>query len=231
MPVIVGDKDLAGLRLVLQPGVRMSGRMVFEGQSNKPTPEELAASLVLLVPTDGRERTARAGRIDVDGRFQTAAVPPGRYELMSLLRSRGWRLASFTAAGRELRESAIDVGADGIDDVVMRFTDAKAGELSGVVASADGKPRQDVSIYVFPVDRTRWLAPAASDLKELRPGRTGVYNASLAPDREYFVVAVAGQVPVYWQRPEFLQSLAAFAVTVTPASGEKRVVNLTVRDR
>ena len=140
-------------------------------------------------------------------------------------------MTSMTAGGRELRHAAIELGAGGIDDMVMRFTDAKLGQLSGVVTAVDGKPRQDVSVYVFPTDRARWSAPNTSGFSELRPDRIGAYHASLMPGEEFFVAAVAGHAQEFWMRPEFLESLAAFATKVTLDSAGQRVVNLTARDR
>ena len=82
VPVSIGDADVSGMSVVLRTGLRVSGRVEFEGAADKPSPEQLARIPVLIEPIDSGGQMDRnvtpPGRIDVKGHFTSYGVPGGR---------------------------------------------------------------------------------------------------------------------------------------------------------
>jgi hypothetical protein len=88
------DRDITGVGVVLQPGFRISGRLEFEGGLERPTPQALQQVPVFIHPAGPATLTAgpvTAARVEGDGRFTTAGLPPGRYFVRITGSPKGWR--------------------------------------------------------------------------------------------------------------------------------------------
>jgi hypothetical protein len=102
--VSVGDSDVGGLAVMLQPGVRLSGRIVFDGDAGKPTPEQVQQTFITLSPVTSTTSVASvAKRVESDGTFATNGFPPGKYlvtaSAIPALAGK-WKFKSATSGGR-----------------------------------------------------------------------------------------------------------------------------------
>ena len=104
VPIAVGDADVTGVNIVLRTGLRVSGRVEFEGSADKPTPEQLSRTPVMLEPADGQmdRGVTPPGRIDGKGQFTSFGLPGGRYYVRAGAPT-GWTLKGAFLGERTFR--------------------------------------------------------------------------------------------------------------------------------
>jgi hypothetical protein len=189
VPVAVGQTNVEGVEIVVRPGARIRGTVEFRGAT---PPEGDALNATGLMLTGGRMQDVPAfqvTRLETDGSFVTAGLPPGRYvpNFMPDIAGgmlRGWQLESITAGGRAV--AAMELGTTDLQDVRLTFVDTPA-TVAGVVRDAAGSPVMGAFVHVFPVNRD--VTPAfLGSVRTLSSSRRGAFEATL-PSGEYFVVA------------------------------------------
>jgi hypothetical protein len=237
VPVTVGDEAVQGVRLVLQPAGRILGRVVFSGNGEPPSIDDLSRSPVIVTTTGGRNlQTLNVGPIEANLTFATVGLPPGIYSLMVMPpRVAGaafggqnnwlsrWSNSRTTQDVQPLGEGLIQVGS-GDTHVTMTFSTEPMAGIQGLVLDAAGKPVPEASVFIAPADRRLWTMGAAA--REVRPGRRGAYDASLSPG-EYLVMA-STSAPEFWNEANTLERLMRGATRVTVREGEKQSMELRV---
>jgi hypothetical protein len=213
--------------LTLRAAARITGRVIFDGDSQPPALGELR--LMPLVdhpdPTVGMVRT----HVEPDGRFSSPGLLPGRYFVYADTRLRRpdrpiellWWTSSMFIDGREADEGTIQLAESDIE-VAITLTDRRAG-ITGTVRDSRGLVRPDARVIMLgrdPVSTERCLRIVA-------PDRFGVFDAS-GLSRDCLLSAVIN-LPRVWQAPDYLETLRPFAVPVRVGLGETRTVDLTVR--
>ena len=215
--------------LPLEPGARVSGRLVFEGTSPRPTHVE--TRLQPLPPiTLGAGMVAEVTNTSGSLGFVVSDLMPGRYVVETGDRRRpasDWILKAATAGGRDILDMPIDVSAAAeLNDVVLTFTD-RLTEIGGTVLTGGERPVPDAVVVAFTADHRYWrtgsrrIRRALTDLdgryaiRALPPGeyRIAVTDAS---DRDFLAV---------------LPKLMGRSVGVTIAEGEKKVQDFRLAAR
>ena len=234
LPVLIPNGDVAGLTVTLRPGGRIQGRVEFKGPSPLPTAEQLLRTPVMIMGVEGRDlANLPVGRIEADGRFSTAGLPPGRYGIVPMTGmfmhvSGGWD-ATWKPVGTRIGDQvvgSIEVQDADVTGVTITFSDSyRATEVTGLVRDASGRTRPDATIYIFPADVRDWMTSA----REVRPGRSGTFVISNLPPREYSIAAVIDEATELWREKAFLEKLSAFALRVTLVAGQTQTIDLTVR--
>jgi hypothetical protein len=233
VPISVTGPDVTGVDVALRPGVRLSGRVQFNGSRPQPTAAQLAEMNVAVQAAGGRQQAALTinggafystrGSVDANGQFKTYQFPPGRFVVRVTATPPGWMFAGATFRGRDIADAPLEVGGDDLTDIVLLMTD-KSTELSGSVRTSQG-PDAVATVLVFPADPAGWLdyGPTARRLKLARPSNDGTYRVSGLPAGDYLVTAIHSAVPSTWTDPDFLQRAAAGATRVTIADGDKKI--------
>jgi hypothetical protein len=138
VPLTVWGEDVTDLRIVTSRGTTISGRVVFEGASARPSTSELrvfalppglagggwfsAGSSVYDFPPDGA--------VASDGTFQLAGAS-GRVQLDA--GGGDWLVKSITLDGREITGEVMDLtGANAVSVIVITLTDELA-TVAGVL--------------------------------------------------------------------------------------------------
>jgi hypothetical protein len=236
MDISVNGRDIPDLVLRLQPAgattVTLSGRTAFDAATLTP-PASLTGVRVSLVgakPTGLLSATARA-----DGTFTIQGIDPGRYRIQASLAGQppagsgpAWQVKSAMVNGKDASDMFIDLelGQD-LSDVVVTFTD-HPGELSGTLQYAAGKPAPGYYVVVFSADRSFWRQGARRLPAPVRVATDGTFRFPNLPAGAYHLVALTdvNQSDLYDEA--FLTHLAASALSITLADGEKKTQNLTV---
>lgn len=235
LPVSVGRTDHTGVSVMLQNGLRVSGRAEFEGTAAKPPPERLAAMPIALngqVPRGGSlsmagsGNTTWTGRFDSSGAFTTVGVPAGKYSLRVAVASPGWTVKSATLNGRDVMDVPFDLQADATG-VVVTFTDQPT-EVRGVATTGTGAPDPDATVVMFPSDPQAWTGPAPGSrrFRTARTGKDGTYRTIGLPAGSYYIVAIPDSATSEWTEPKYLEQLARLATTITVDDGEKKTHDL-----
>jgi hypothetical protein len=235
----VSGADVRGVVLTLQPGVTMSGRVVFESEG-RPAPSDLTRLRVnlalpqLLNARPGTVITTIAfvpsASVRADGTFEFPNVPPGSFQFLvggAPLTNTEWWVRSALAGDRDLLDGLVQVRLnEPIPSVLITVTD-RGTELSGTLQSAAGAPVSDLFVIAYAADRRFW-GPHARRVQGVRPGVDGAYAIRNLPPGEYLLSAVTDVDPEEWHDPAFLERLVPASLKIAIADGEKKVQNLRI---
>lgn len=214
-PVAVGERHVTDLALTMSEGVRVRGRVVFDGTAPPPTAEQIRQVAIVAAPASGREdNNMFPGRASADGQFTTSSLWPGRY-LIQATAPAGWLLARAMYQGRDISVEAVDIATD-LENVTITFTD-KTSFVKGAVQVESGMRPEEGVVLVFPVDERGWVDYGRNSrrLTSARVAENGTYSMPSLPDGEYFVVAIPDAESEDWQNPVTLAKLAGLADRLT----------------
>lgn len=221
--ITVGNEDLA-LAVSLRPEIKISGRVIFEGQRTPPA-NPLPTDLIRVYAADGRTTSTISGRLShtTPSTFQLSELAGGRYVLRQNGSPTGWSLKSITIRGQDAIDVPFELAAD-LTDVVLTFTD-RTSTLTGVVRTSSGSPDADALVIAFPTEPQRWSqsGPYPLRIRSVRPSRAGAFTFTNLPPGDYLLAAVHDGAASDWQSPQFLELLSRQTVRVRVAEG----VNVT----
>jgi hypothetical protein len=229
MPV-TADKALRDLQVQLRPGGRISGRIVLDGAAMPPLFQQLTNITVLVEPAYERWLgVIPTGRVESDGSFVTAGLPPGRYTLRfdwrepDVVDGGPWRFVSLAAGSVPLTGRAIGVEASDVD-VTVTFANRVPG-IVGIVRG-DTETVQQARVILFARDpqlRGYGLTAVPSCVNYIVPDGAGRFVARGFRHCDYLAAAVL-RPPRLWMDPEYLTSLVPRATPVTfPVEGDATV--------
>jgi hypothetical protein len=209
--VVITDRPM-DVPLQLREGVRISGRIEFDGATSPPSLDVLNKRALVIDRADGEYSDFR-GLYLANDRFTTIQLPPGRY-LARPQPPEGWYLQSVMAAGRDIATAPLDVGTADIGDVVITFADRPARLTGRVMFERTDRP-QRAWVTIFPVDRSLWIDHGRSPraIQTILTGVSGEYVAEL-PSGRYYVIATEDAIGNA-QTPGVFTALSASATTVT----------------
>lgn len=235
LPIAVGRGDIDGLSLALQPGLRVRGRLEFEGSTPPPTGARLQQIPIVVEPADatvmfGLPLQSR-GQVDAAGEFVTAGAVPGKYLVRVVGSPTGWMFKNASYKGREVADEPFDLDNADAEGVVITFTDRWTG-VRGTVQSLKGAAGGDAIVLVFPTDTESWSSYGLNPrrTRSVRPSAAGDYDLHSLPAGDYYIVAVPDERASDWQDPEFLQALVPLATRLTIRDGDQKVIGLRMRD-
>jgi hypothetical protein len=218
--------DAAPVALVLQPGVSVSGRIVFDTTGQQPS--DLSAFRVTLTSADPSDPGLSTSLTEVaaDGRFTIVGVAPGTYRV-TLLSPTSWQPKSFVVNGRDALDFLLSVDANQpITDATFTLT-TRAASLSGSLVDASGRPATAYTIVLFADEATYWT-PGSRRIQAARPSTTGRFTLSNLPAGSYRLVAVDDVEDGQWSDPDVLRQLAGVALPLTLADGESKTQDVRV---
>jgi uncharacterized protein (DUF2141 family) len=228
-PITVGPEGLRDLGVTLRAGLRVSGRVEFDGSSERPPATRLQTVTVLLDPADGRQRAAMApARLDGSGQFMTVGHLPGRYVVRVTNPPGGWTLKSVMLGGTDVSDMPLELDARDVSGLVVTFVD-RSTDLQGAVRDPQGKPDRDAAVGVFPLDNRLWTN-AGSVSRRMRMTRTtsaGTFSFAGLPPGEYGVTAFSEEFAGDWPDARFIEQLSRSATRVTLLEGGKQSLDLS----
>jgi len=231
----VDGVDLSGIEIRLERGMDLAGRVAFESDTLAP-PADLSTVNVrpFTAPTTGVTVTVNlpTGQVEKDGSFSLKGIAPGRY-LMSANAPSGkpgatWLLKSARLGQVDVADIPFEVvPGQNVSDVVLTFTD-KVAEVSGTLRDATGTPTPTLSIMLFSTDRSQWHQRSRRLRAPVRAATNGTFKFTNLLAGEYYIAALSDFEPRDIYRAEFLEQVAAAAMKVTVAEGEKKVQDLKI---
>jgi uncharacterized protein (DUF2141 family) len=227
--VNVDGEHIAGLSLVLEPGMTIAGRVRFDGTIPPP---DLKAVRVTLQAVHAQEAVAfapPAATVAPDGRFTITGVTPGRYRLGASFpgsgRAGNWALRSAVVNGQDSLDVPFVISpGQHVADAAITFA-GRLAQLSGAVQSAAGEAVNAFTVVLFPADQSLWL-PQSRRIQGTRPSADGAFTFRNLPAGEYLLAAIDDVEPDEWFDPAFLQRLLPTAMKIAIAEGEQKVQNI-----
>jgi protocatechuate 3,4-dioxygenase beta subunit len=214
-------KHPTAVSLTLEPGVRIAGRMRFDGTSSPPqnmvirvVPEDDDSIYGAMIPINASARI-------VFNEVDWPSVPQGRYRLSIASDLAPWTIESAMHGGVDLLDVPVDVTSAGLDGIALVFTDAPT-ELSGVVRRGSA-PRVGVELIAYATEPRLWRS--ARRILTMRSDSDGRYTLRGLPPGAYHVAQVP---PALADSPADAEVLAKLkhVATVTLARGEHRTCDL-----
>ncbi len=230
--ISVNGVDLPDVVVRLQPGIDIAGRVTFDGSAEKPA--DLSTVFVRLrsAPTPGVTVSVPSTPLNADGTFVLKGVAPGRYLVSSTIPGSAltpvWTMKSARIGDVDAADLPFEVVPNrDSPEISVTYTD-KTGELSGRLLDGADKPTSQLSIILFPTDKAMWSQSSRRIRPPVRPANDGVFKFGNLLAGEYFLAALSDfdQTDVY--KPEFLEQVAAVAMKITIAEGEKKVQDLKI---
>jgi hypothetical protein len=226
MPVVVGDSDIVGLAVALRSGLKLSGRVEFDGSSARPPQQRLLAATVSFNDLEGRA-PAMPARITAEGTFVTQGLLPGRYLLSASPPGSPWVLKSITVNGKDASAMPMTIDSDATG-VVVTYTDHPTAVEITVHADM-GATDVPTSVVIFPANYQAWLAAGTTGRVSRFTGPVQP-NAALTlsnlPAGDYFIAAVPADLAADWQDPKTLETISRGASRLQLGDGEHRTVDL-----
>lgn len=230
-PVSVGSQDVEGLEVRMQPGRTISGRLAFSGTVLEPPDDLERVTLgVAAVEQGGMSVRVPTVRASADGTFEITGLAPGRYVLTAEMPGAAGRDGASWLAhraemdGRNLLDVPFEVRpSDDLDGIVVEFSDRPA-ELSGQVTDGQGRPVPGLTMVLFGADPAGWAAPVSERSRRTSPlDSNGRFRMSSLPPGDYYLAALAEVARADLADPAYLEQVAASAIRITLALGERKV--------
>ncbi len=222
--LVLSDADVSDLALDLQPGLRMSGRIGFDGNAagtqNDPTGIGLR-----LVEVFGSTNVPASGSGRADGTFEILNIMPGTYTVSLPAAGSRWWLRSVVVDGRDILDIPLEIGTAGdVTGAVVTLTDQHT-ELSGTLQSASNVPAPEYFVVVFSPDRVVWRL-GARRVQFTRPSTDGRFSFRDLPSGDYLIAALTDMEPTDLGDASFLERLIPAAVPIHLSEGEKKTQDL-----
>jgi hypothetical protein len=216
VPINISD-DVDAFFIRLEPGVTVSGQVLFEG--NPPVP--LPAMYVRSTP-------ARAGGANASSVMPAADLSFKLENQFGPVFVRtdgppGWHLKSVLLAGRDVADQPVEFAAGGppLQVVLTR----RAASLSGHVTTSTGVPAESLVILLNP-DPATWQAGLAT-VKTAMTSADGKYRfEGLRPGRYLAVATTRDDLGFPGPSAAFLEALAKHATDVTVGDDETKTLGL-----
>lgn len=229
--VSMDGSNVSNVMLALQPGMTVSGQIMFEGAPARPTDLTRLRVNVVPIPTAGSPRemaSAANTRADANGRFTIANVMPGTYRLTASGAGGGWHLESAMVGGQDTLDFPFEVKPNqNVGNAIVTFSD-RMTELSGTLTDSRGAPATDYTIIVFPADQAYWTA-SSRRLATARPATDGRFTMRTLPPGDYRLATVVDPEPGAWTDPAYLEQLEPVSMSLKLMPGEKKIQNVRVQ--
>lgn len=232
----VAGRDLTDVRLSLQPGMSLSGRIVFEGTEAPIDSSRITVSVRPAPNQSGPTFGAPpGGAASANGTFALSGVTPGLYLMSSGQVSApnapplaGWVVKSIMVKGQDALDVPFEIQPnESLTDVVVTYT-SQVTDIAGRLIDGAGQPVSGYFVLMFPTNRTSWRPGSRRLRPPFRTAPDGRYRIANLPPGEYFMVALTEFDSQDLYDPTFLEQVAASSFKFTLGEGEKKAMDLKI---
>jgi hypothetical protein len=235
LPVSVGGEDVSGLAIQLRRAARITGRVVFEGTSPRPYPQQLR---VMMQTTDSQGGIVNqffvASGLGLDGgpvRQNGQLAADGTFEFrgasgkvaVRVATPGTWLLKSVTLRGTDITDTGLDV-ADDVDGVRVLLTD-KFAEVSGTVSADGNRASEGFAVVVVPREEREGIA-VQRYTRALRLPRADRFSVRGLPAGDYVAAAFEWLEPGSEWDPRIREAIRESGERFSLTDGQQQTLNL-----
>jgi hypothetical protein len=213
VPISVAGQDIAGLIITTGPGATISGRLVFDGTSSRPTdlPQPLRVTATPaeqdLGPIMFGPASMNNGVVDDQGTFEFKNIS-GRVLFRS--GAPGWSLKRVTVDGVDITDTPFEAKpSTTVTSLEVVLTD-RVTNLSGSVKNSRGEVVKDYVLVIFPNNLKEGVV-STRFIRTVRPDQDGNYKLSGMPAGDYFAAVLESLDQGSQFDPAFREHLKATA--------------------
>ncbi len=217
IPLQVGASPVEGVRVTVEAGAEISGRVTVEGDDHA----KLSGPFIEF--DDGQSDNVMA-LVTEDNTFKSA-LPAGHYNLLVNQFGGDLVVRSLRTQGRDILDEGLTISEPGkiaIEIVVAH----DAGQLEGVTLGADDKPVAGATIVLVPEAKRRSRTDLFEQCESDQYGRFTMED--IAPG-DYKLFAWDDVEPGMWWDPEFLKKYESQGEAVTIAAKGKATAKVHVQ--
>jgi hypothetical protein len=240
--IVVNGENLAGVSLILQRGVTVSGNITVES-SGTAAPTDYSSFRIdvpdlaplPLGPGGGRGGpNMSGGRAQKNGAFQVTDLLPGKHFIRVTGGAQGatqgqaqgqWTLKSVSVGGQDVTDQPIDLkpGQD-VENVTVLLTD-RSTEISGTVRDAKSAGLAGRTVIAFSSDPEYWGAQSRH-IQAVRTDQSGAFHIRSLPPGDYLIVVSDDVEQGEWFDPAYLEQVRTGAKHIAIGEGEKTTLDL-----
>jgi hypothetical protein len=181
-------------------------------------PENMAVRLTFLDETQNHAplQTNANG-----GKFNLAAVPPGKWELWAFTNSKYPIITSLTVGTRTLPGNQITVGDKPL--TVTATVSLSETRVEGFARNQEGKGQSGVMLVLIPQEMRAFLSLARRDQSD----SDGSFSLRDVVPGQYTVVAIKDGWGLDWARPEVIRRYLSGGIPVTVIEGSGKLLRLS----
>jgi hypothetical protein len=222
LPLEVGNSNIEGINLAINPGPAVAGHVRFEGDP-PAAPPALNVRLSFREPVPGSQAPQPA-KVAADGSFRFDEISPDRYNV-NVNAPQGYYVKSIQAGQVDALVAGYDAGTSGGSlEIVLG---ANPPVVSGSVVNPDGQqPAPAVTVV---------LVPQAKERKEVgyfyfttTTDQTGNFSFPRVAPGDYKAFAWEDVQDGQWWDPEFIKIHEARGESVSAKENNPVTVRLTM---
>jgi hypothetical protein len=220
VPVDVSTTSIDSVRIVINRGADVRGRVVIEGKIS--TPDDVNVS----IEPRKAQQLGSSGRTQMkpDGTFLLAGLADGIYDLDVWSRCDGCYLKAATANGQDILDGGLQISSGTFPSPIVLVYSSNSATVDGTVLRADGLPASGAEVVLIP-DRQR--PSPYSDYREKPTDQYGHFTIRGVAPGNYHVYS--------WQSPDFDYTDREFskpfeqkAQSLSIGENEKKSIQLSV---
>jgi 5-hydroxyisourate hydrolase-like protein (transthyretin family) len=224
--ISVTDRDIAGVVLATEPGIRLRLQLRFTGKTPPPSPDLLSTLAIYARRLGGAPLDIPGARFEADGTATTVELPDGEYVVGLAAPIPDWTVESFRVGSADVLGRSFRLTSA---EAVLSLTDASAS-AQGIVRTSKGFPAPGAVVYLASVDKTKWkqfgLGPTLVSSSEAN--RDGRYSANLVSGDYWVWAADRGSPAMSLLTEDDVARLVVGAKMVSIKPGQAASVNLVV---
>jgi uncharacterized protein (DUF2141 family) len=228
--VFVDGVTAVAIPVLLELGATLECRATMEGDAR---PGGMTGGRVPIrlrwIDGDLPKALERGPDVLILSSVESTSIPgiaPGRY-IIQMNDDNGVTPKSLKGArinGDDVLDLAIELRGGERTAVSLTVTDRQS-TVTGTVTGADGRPRLDVAVVIFPKDSRYWIRGTRRILVT-RPDTSGGYEFTGLPAGEYIIGTVAERPPDDVIDAQWLNGLASSGVRLAVVDGQRHVQDL-----
>jgi hypothetical protein len=220
-PVEVGEGDVTGAELFLLPSTKVSGRILFEGDTR---PDAARFNLQFQPLDDAHANPGHAQVNPEQGTFESTPLEPNRYRVIAQPMPNGFYLKSVRWGDQEVLESGLTVSPGAAGELKLLLAPG-AGTISGSVRDNRDQPVPGAIVTLVPDSRySGWW-----DLyRYLMVSETGEFKLNSVRPGTYKIHAWEQLENGAHQDAVFMRNFDSAGLSVTVPAGGTETVQLGV---